>query len=644
VHPSSALTALRRDKVAPEALAALGDGDPKRAPPGLVAVLGEAGPVHTGLTRRIAFSPDGRWLASASWDTTIILWEAATGRARRVLRGHTGEVTGVAYSKDGQTLVSASTDGTVKLWPTDKQEAAQTLPTGLGQLWSLAVSPDGRFVAVGSKGGTIRLWKWGQWDGPTDLATGTGWILALAFSPDGETLASGWLEEPDKGTIRLYTTASGKLTHTLPAHGAAVNMLAVSRDGKRLASVGRDNKLRVWDLATGKPVAEFRHDLWPGYSTIGGQPQPWWQAEALAFHPDGKKLAVAVYFQVAIFDLDSHRPEAGTESLRGHDGINCLAFSPDGKTLALGDAVGGVLFYETARWQPLPGLLERGHCEPVTAVAFSPDGRSVLSAGLDQTLRRWDLERPGKNRIVHRYQPAPEYRVAYSPDGKSFVTWTHWHWVETPIVWDAATGSKRFTFRQRAGACVYSPDGQSLAGVGPDGVVRLWDAADGKELHQFGHVGLAGQLAFSPDGKLLAVATQSTKLVKVWNVETGAEIHSWEDTPMDAVAFSPDGRLLVTGHEDGAMTLWDLAKKARVRTLRGHAGPVKMQLTPDGKTLVSWSSDGTVRLWDPERERARQVMRLGPPGRSLVCDLDPSGKYLVVGGHNQVISVLRLAP
>ena len=149
--------------------------------------------------------------------------------------------------------------------------------------------------------------------------------------------------------------------------------------------------------------------------------------------------------------------------------------------------------------------------------------------------------------------------------------------------------------------------------------------------------------AFSKDGKLLAAASWDTRLVKVWDVAGGTEVHSWQDTPMCAVAFRPDGKVLAAGHGDGTISLWDLVEGKKQRTLRGHTALVEcLKFTPDGQTLVSSADDGTLRVWNTVWQRAKEVIPLGPPNRRLVMDLDPSGRYVSLAGNSPVIYVLRL--
>jgi len=644
--PSAALEALRRDQLPPEALKMAGDGDPSKAPASLVGVLGEAQPIHSQRVAGLTFSPDNRWLASGSYDKSILLWDMVTCRVHRVLQGHTGPVSSVAFSKEGRTIVSASHDGTLKLWPVDKEAEPETLEPKLGEILALAASPDGRFLtAVGSNRG-IKLWKWGQWDKPLALAALSGDVgnagkrAPLAFSPDGELLAcGGWGAE---GRIGLYQTSDGKLLRSweadktpLSRKGSRIFELAFHRDGQWLASAGGDPPVKLWDVSSGKFVAEYGN-----FTSCHG----------LTFHPDGKTLYACLAGSFSyVFDLPAMT--IGNQFLEPN-GIGSAAHSPDGKLLALGTDNGGVHVLDTTKWERQFSKDTPSHY--ITALAVGPDGRTVISGGDDNALRRWDVARPKESQILHQFD-CPLYHVSVSPDGKKFATAAAFAWYDAGRrgeVWDAATGKRLFRVDPPAKGLpgiAFSPDGKLFAGYshGENASVHLWDANNGKEIHRFPNIGdgCLDRPAFSADGKLLAAATHQTKTVKVWDVASGEEVHCWEDVPMCAVALSPDGRLLAAGHFDGTISLWDLSAKVRKkRTLGGHAARVNvLRFTPDGKTLVSSSDDGTIRLWDPERQRSlRELIQLGPAKRRLVIELDPSGKYLFAAGDSPLIYVLRL--
>ena len=200
-------------------------------------MLGEAQPIHSQAVMGLAYSPDGRWLASGSVDKTIMLRDTSTGRVKRILDGHTGPVSAVGFSKDSRTLVSASHDGSLRLWPVDKEEKPTVVEAKLDPavIQAMAVSADGRFVAAGGDSGIIKLWKWGAWNKSIEFPALTGKvkIRSLAFSADGELLACGGYEMKEKvARVALYGTADGTPKGSMPLETVGILALLFSHDGK----------------------------------------------------------------------------------------------------------------------------------------------------------------------------------------------------------------------------------------------------------------------------------------------------------------------------------------------------------------------------------------------------------------------------
>ena len=239
---------------------------------------------HTDAVWSVAWSPDGKTLASGSSDQTVKLWEAATGKLLKSLQGHTGQVIWVAWSPDGKTLASGSTDQTVKLWEVATGRLLKSLQGHTSSVFTVAWSPDGKTLASGSSDQTVKLWEAATGKLLTSLQGHTGQVYSVAWSPDGKTLASG---SADK-TVKLWETATGKPLTSLQGHTGQVSSVAWSPDGKTLVSGSSDQTVKLWEAATGKLLNELAAAHWPGFQR---RVESGWKDSGLGlWRPDSKAL------------------------------------------------------------------------------------------------------------------------------------------------------------------------------------------------------------------------------------------------------------------------------------------------------------------------------------------------------------------
>lgn len=605
---------------------------------------------------------------------------------RGILRGDGQPVRAVAAAPDGSLWASAGDEGTIHLWDPVSHRSRGSLRAG-GKVQALSISLDGQRLAAACAGGPVRLWDLSRRAPVAAMKDSHVSATDVQFSPEGETLYSGG----DLNVIGIWDGKSGQIRGVLSGGVGAPNCIAISGDGRTLATAGNDRQITLWDLSSPAPVPielgkhrayvlclAFSPDgstlisgsedgyvnLWDVAGRRSKLPEPLRRhtgaVTGAAFSPRGSQVTtIGGDGSIKVWNPDT----AEVTLQQGHPGqVLSIAFTPDGNGLLTGGEDGAVRVWDLTA-NPEPRVLA-GHSRWIRALAFSGGGQSLASASADGSVRLWDLSgaRPS---MVLRPEPTPPpawtlaqpellrggdpnsiMGAAFMPDRSQIITADFGGRVR---LWDAASGKQQQIFESADGpiwALDLSRDGATLAAAGYSSkTLIVWDVASRKRKAILsGHTDRIWCVAISPDGRTIASAANDLT-IRLWNTADGAQ-HRLIHTPVEflyALAWSSDGQTLAASGEDRRVRLWNSTTGQEQEPFAAHPATVRgLAFFPDGKTLAAGGDDGAIRLWDLATHQERSTLR-GPGSSVWSIAVSQDGQAIAGGDGDGAITLWRAA-
>ena len=588
-------------------------------------------PAYPGGVPGVAYSPDGRWIASMGAQQEVKLWDANSGELVRTFLGADEFSSSVAFSPDGNTLAAAFVTQVI-LWDTTSGEKIATLSgesvgttigynLGVGQL---SFSPDGKYLATANMDGKPTIWDLDTYRKVMSLVAEMLPPKGIDYSPDGRFLTTGG----DEGIVRVWDAKQGTELLTLNL-GGIIHRVSYSPDGTHLAAASEDGSIKVWDAVTGEIVSTP-----PRQSGMYD----------VTFLADGRLATAGQDGTTRVWD-----PLSGQQLLvlaGPTSTVISVAGSPDGKQIATGGYDGSLRVWDAAPGRELITIQE--HDDIVWDVEYSPDGKCIASVSMDGTAKLWDAD-SGQLlvKMVKGNNPTDGLTsLAFSPNGEQIATGG----LDGKVtLWDSHSGNKLNTLSGHNSLVfdiAFSRDGKRLASVAWDGTAKVWNLLSGKEITTFtGHQAnsFVSGVTFSADGKRVFTGADD-KFIRIWDAVTGQELGviSGEGKEIYGVLLSPDGNLLAVSDQDGVITLWDANSLEKIRTLVGHAGLVnRIAFSGDGSHLASASFDRLAKVWDVSTGE-ELVSLYGNTGNVFGVSFSPDGNRLATAGADGTVRIYTL--
>ena len=559
--------------------------------------------------------------------------------------GHVESISDFDFSPDGRTLATASINGTLLLWDVASGRELRRIDTELRGLTSISFSPDGHSIALGSGYGSVQLRDAAtgrEMQGPEVYDYRIDGISEVAFAPDGRSLlVVVWEEDTDNDvSARIWDVTGSRTRWQLPEDAREVIRAAFSPDGRTVATLSESGKVQLWDVATG-------HERWTLRAFDRSEKRTFFSkyrgvSAVLAFDPDGRTIVMSLGKFVRRLDAATGR-ELGI--LKEWDSIPdtpSIAFSPDGRTVAMsGDLKVGLWNVSTGKaLRTLVGL----HSATFSGGTFSPDGRTIVTSGGNELIL-WDVATGRKLRKLGR-RTNPVTSVAVSPDGGTVATGSDGG---SARLWDAATGQVLrglLGHRSRITSAAFSPDGRTIAMGSWDKAVRIWDTGTGRVVRTLGgHAKSAESVAFSPDGRTIATGSsresadyKESAVVWLWDAASGKkfrELKEFGSRRVNSLAFSPDGRLIAASGEPYT-GIWEVTTGRMLKRLgRDPASTIGKDFRTLGR---SWPQGGEAAFSPDGRFLIQSGSRWEIATERMLPEQDWGGDYLALSTDGRMIA------